>query len=79
MPCFYIEYPTAWLYGKNAGEGHGEYPKPINFTTTGRIMVFDESRVYSFFAHNVGNNINPRTSYSLYAADKGSIIIASVA
>lgn len=61
---------TYWIYGKNAGEGHGEYPVPRNFTTTGRIMVFDKSRIYSFFAHNVGNNINPRTYYSLYSADK---------
>ena len=32
--------------------------------------MFDKSRVYSFFAQNVGNNINPRTSYSLYATNK---------
>jgi len=59
-----------WIYGRNAGEGHGEYPKPRGITQTGRIMVFDDSRVYSFFAQNVGNNINPRTYYSLYASDK---------
>jgi outer membrane protein assembly factor BamB len=59
-----------WIYGKNAGEGHGEYPAPRTRTQTGRMIVFDESRVYSFFAQNVGNNINPRTSYSLYATKK---------
>jgi outer membrane protein assembly factor BamB len=59
-----------WIYGKNAGEGHGEYPVPRSHTPCGRIMVFDDSRVYAFIAQNVGNNINPRTSYSLYAADK---------
>ena len=34
------------------------------------MIVFDKSRVYSFFAQNVGNNINPRTYYSLYASNK---------
>ena len=59
-----------WIYGKNAGEGHGEYVGPIGKTQTGRLIVFDKSRVYSLFAHNVGNNINPRTYYSLYASNK---------
>jgi len=34
------------------------------------LIVFDKTRVYSFFAQNVGNNINPRTYYSLYATNK---------
>ncbi|UCG58885.1 MAG: PQQ-binding-like beta-propeller repeat protein, partial [Phycisphaerales bacterium] len=68
-----------WIYGKNAGEGHGEYPVPRNYTPTGRIMVFDESRVYPLFAENVGNNINPRTSYTLYAADKDAFVKARTA
>jgi len=59
-----------WIFGKNAGEGHGEYPVPRARTQTGRLMVFDESNIYSFFAQNVGNNINPRTYYSLYASNK---------
>ena len=65
-----------WIFGKNAGEGHGEYPVPRSRTPCGRIMVFDQSSVYSFFAHNVGNNINPRTYYSLYAADKDASVNA---
>jgi len=69
----YWFHRSYWIFGKNAGEGHGEYPVPRNWTPTGRIMVFDKSRVYSFFAHNVGNNINPRTSYSLYAANKNAV------
>ena len=59
-----------WIYGKNAGEGHGEYVGPRGKTQTGRLIVFDKSRVYSFFAQNIGNNLNPRTYYSLYATDK---------
>jgi len=66
----YWFHRSYWIFGKNAGEGHGEYPVPRARTQTGRLIVFDESRVYSFFAQNVGNNINPRTSYSLYAAQK---------
>ncbi len=66
----YWFHRSFWIYGKNAGEGHGEYAGPIGKTQTGRLIVFDKSRVYSFFAHNVGNNINPRTYYSLYASDK---------
>ena len=38
------------------------------------IVVFDDSRVYALFAQNVGNNINPRTYYSLYAADKDAAV-----
>lgn len=64
-----------WIYGKNAGEGHGEYPVPRGHTPCGRIMVFDETRVYGFISENLGNNINPRTSYTLYAADKDAVVV----
>ncbi len=66
----YWFHRSFWIFGKNAGEGHGEYPAPRTRTQTGRMIVFDKTRVYSFFAQNVGNNINPRTSYSLYATNK---------
>ncbi len=66
----YWFHRSYWIYGKNAGEGHGEYIVPRSRTQVGRLMVFDEESVYSFFAQNVGNNINPRTYYSLYAAQK---------
>ncbi len=62
-----------WIYGLHAGEGHGQYPVPRRVTPTGRIMVFDTERVYGFFPHNVGNNINPRTHYSIYAARKDAV------
>jgi hypothetical protein len=61
-----------WIYGKNAGEGHGEYFIPRAHTPTGRIMVFDQSRVYASFALNVGNNLHPAPAYVLYAAGKDS-------
>lgn len=66
----YWFHRSFWIFGKNAGEGHGEYTVPRARTQTGRLIVFDKSRVYSFFAQNVGNNINPRTFYSLYATNK---------
>jgi len=66
----YWFHRSFWIFGKNAGEGHGEYSVPRTRTQTGRMIVFDESKVYSFFAQNVGNNINPRTYYSLYATNK---------
>ncbi len=61
-----------YMYGKNAGEGHGEYGVPRKLTPVGRLMVLDAARVYGFLAHNVGNNINPRTYYSVYAADRNA-------
>jgi outer membrane protein assembly factor BamB len=66
-----------WIYGKNAGEGHSEYPLPRAHTPTGRIMVFDPSRVYASFALNVGNNLHPATAYVLYAAGKDSTVPAA--
>ncbi|MHC4406989.1 MAG: hypothetical protein ACYTG0_45830, partial [Planctomycetota bacterium] len=68
-----------WIYGKNAGEGHGEYPVPRNHTPCGRIMVFDESRVYGSISENLGNNINPRTFYTIYAASKDAAVAPETA
>ena len=70
----YWFHRSYWIYGKNAGEGHGEYPVPRNFTPCGRIMVFDESNLYASISENLGNNINPRTFYSLYAASKDAVV-----
>ena len=33
-------------------------------------MVFDDANVYGLISENLGNNINPRQSYTLYAAKK---------
>ena len=63
-----------WIYGKNAGEGHGEYAVPRSYTPCGRIMVFDESKVYGSISENLGNNINPRTFYTVYAASKNAAV-----
>jgi outer membrane protein assembly factor BamB len=37
-----------WIYGKNAGEGWGEWFIPGRRVPSGRILVFDEDRVYGY-------------------------------
>jgi hypothetical protein len=37
-----------WIYGKNAGEGWGEWFVPGRLVPTGRILVFDDERVYGY-------------------------------
>ena len=70
---------TYWIYGKNAGEGHGEYTAPPSNTTIGRIMVFDEKRLYAFRAVNYANTMHPRVGHYLYAADKDQAAAAAPA
>ncbi|NOZ24407.1 MAG: PQQ-binding-like beta-propeller repeat protein [Planctomycetes bacterium] len=37
-----------WIYGKNAGEGWSEWFIPGRLVPTGRILVFDDERVYGY-------------------------------
>ncbi|MBM4024785.1 MAG: methyltransferase domain-containing protein [Planctomycetes bacterium] len=37
-----------WIYGKNAGEGWGEWFIPGRRVPTGRILVFDDDHVYGY-------------------------------
>jgi outer membrane protein assembly factor BamB len=37
-----------WIYGKNAGEGWGEWFIPGRLVPSGRILVFDEDHVYGY-------------------------------
>jgi hypothetical protein len=37
-----------WIYGKNAGEGHGEWCIPGRYVPYGRILVFDRQNVYGY-------------------------------
>jgi outer membrane protein assembly factor BamB len=37
-----------WIYGKNAGEGWGEWFVPGRLVPSGRILVFDQNRVYGY-------------------------------
>ncbi len=60
-----------WVYGSDCGEGWGAYAGPRNRTPCGRIMVLDDSRAYAFKSNPLGNMLHPRTTYDLYASDKG--------
>ncbi|NQU20852.1 MAG: PQQ-binding-like beta-propeller repeat protein [Candidatus Nealsonbacteria bacterium] len=59
-----------WIYGDDCGEGWGAYAGTRKNTPCGRIMVFDDSRVFAFRSEPLGNMLHPRTQYRLYAADK---------
>ena len=37
-----------WIYGKNAGEGWGEWFIPGRLVPSGRILVFDDQHVYGY-------------------------------
>lgn len=37
-----------WIYGRNAGEGWSEWFAPGRRVPTGRVLVFDEQRVYGY-------------------------------
>ena len=59
-----------WIYGDDCGEGWGAYANTRRSTPCGRIMAFDEKRIYGFRSDPLGNMLHPRTRYKLYAADK---------
>jgi len=59
-----------WIYGDDCGEGWGAYAGTRRSTPCGRIMAFDETRIYAFRSEPLGNMLHPRTTYTLYAADK---------
>jgi len=59
-----------WIYGDDCGEGWGAYAGTRRGTPCGRIMTFDDTRVYAFRSDPLGNMLHPRTTYTLYAADK---------
>lgn len=59
-----------WIYGNDCGEGWGAYAGTRKISPTGRIMTFDESRIYAYRSSPLGNMLQPRTTYHLYAVDK---------
>ena len=59
-----------WVYGDDCGEGWGAYAGTRRTTPCGRIMAFDDKRIYGFRSDQLGNMLHPRASYTLYAADK---------
>ncbi len=59
-----------WVYGDDCGEGWGAYAGTRRGTPCGRILAFDDTRIYGFRSDQLGNMLLPRASYTLYAADK---------
>ncbi len=59
-----------WIYGKNAGEGWGEWFVPGRLVPTGRILVFDEDRVYGYSRDPEYLCNSSVLEYRLFAAGK---------
>ncbi|HUS92011.1 MAG TPA: PQQ-binding-like beta-propeller repeat protein [Phycisphaerae bacterium] len=68
-----------WIYGDDCGEGWSAYAGTRRTTPCGRIMAFDQTRVYAFRSEPLGNMLHPRTTYTLYAADKDPAAVAEPA
>ena len=59
-----------WIYGDDCGEGWGSYTSTRRRSPCGRIMAFDDKRIYGFRSDPLGNMLHPRTNYKLFCADK---------
>ncbi len=59
-----------WIYGKNAGEGWGEWFIPGRYVPSGRIIAFDDSSVYGFGRHPQYLCNSSVLEYRLFATDK---------
>jgi len=59
-----------WIYGTDCGEGWADYAKTRNYFPCGRLLVFNDRRVFGYRSEPLGNMLLPRTTYKLYAADK---------
>jgi len=63
-------FRSYWLYGRGMGGGYGSWFQAGRNAPSGRIMVFDEDRVYGF-ARKPEYMVNASVlEYNLYAADK---------
>ncbi|UCF16804.1 MAG: PQQ-binding-like beta-propeller repeat protein, partial [Phycisphaerales bacterium] len=59
-----------WIYGKNAGEGWGEWFVPARLVPAGRILAFDDQNVYGYGRHPQYLCNSSVLEYRLFAADK---------
>jgi len=59
-----------WFYGKGVKSGYGGWFQPGNFAPSGRLMVFDDTTVYSFDRKPMSMANASVYDYYLYAADK---------
>ena len=61
---------TYWIYGKNAGEGWGEWFVPARIVPSGRILALDDTYVYGYGRHPKYLTNSSVLEYRLFAADK---------
>jgi hypothetical protein len=61
-----------WIYGKNAGEGWGEWFIPGRLVPTGRILVFDDEHIYGYGRDPEYLTNSSVLEYRLFAAKKYS-------
>ena len=59
-----------WIYGKNAGEGWGEWFQPGRVVPSGRILCVDDDTVYAYGRHPWYLCNSSVLEYRLYAASK---------
>ncbi len=59
-----------WMFGKSVASGWGGWPRAGRYVPSGRIMVCDESSVYSFGRKPEYLCQSSVLEYQLYAADK---------
>jgi hypothetical protein len=59
-----------WMYGKGVQSGYGGWFQPANFAPAGRLMVFDDKRVYGFDRKPEAMCNASVYEYFLYGADK---------
>jgi hypothetical protein len=59
-----------WIYGKGVNSGYGGWYRPANFAPAGRLMVFDDERVYGFDRKPEFMCNASIYEYFLYGADK---------
>ncbi len=61
---------TYWVFGKSWASGAGGYYRAGRFAPAGRIMVFDDSRVYGFGRQSQYYKWSTPLEYELFAAEK---------
>jgi len=59
-----------WMYGKGVKSGYGGWYQPGNYAPSGRLMVFDDTTLYSFDRKPMSMCNASVYDYYLYAADK---------
>jgi len=61
-----------WIYGKNAGEGWGEWFQPARLVPSGRILCVGDDAVYAYGRHPWYLCNSSVLEYRLFAADKNA-------